>query len=240
MSEASGYQAIVLTVDTPVLGNRLNERRTAVVLPHGMSLANFAQPPPGTKPQPSINRRLMNANSVSEANAIRVESRGSIHSSSMTWDSAMRFLRGVTKMKIIFKGIMVGEDAALAVEHGVDAIIVSNHGGRQLDDTYSTLEALPEIVAAVRGRIPILFDGGVRSGSDVFKALALGADFILVGRPALWGLAYNGREGVETVMHILERELSRTMALAGATNIAEVTRDKLGIACNNDFGIAKL
>lgn len=143
-------------------------------------------------------------------------------------------------MKIILKGIMAGEDAALAVEHGADAIIVSNHGGRQLDDACSTIEALPEVVAAVRGAIPVLLDGGIRAGSDVFKALALGADFVLVGRPALWGLAYNGCEGVEAVMHILERELSRTMALAGVASLKEVTRDNLGVASRDGFGIARL
>jgi (S)-2-hydroxy-acid oxidase len=152
----------------------------------------------------------------------------------------MKFLREVTTMKIILKGIMTGEDAALAVEHGADAIVVSNHGGRQLDETCSTLQTLPEVVAEVRGTIPVLFDGGVRSGADVFKALALGADFVFVGRPALWGLAYNGRQGVEDVMNILERELSRTMALAGARNVSEITKDMLGVASCDGFSIAKL
>lgn len=242
MSEitAAGYQALVVTVDTPVLGNRLNERRTAVVLPQGMSIANVDQPPPGTKPQPSINRRLMNSTSAAEANAIRAASRASMHSSSLTWARTIKFLRQVTSMKIILKGIMAGEDAALAVEHGADAIIVSNHGGRQLDDACSTIEALPEVVTAVRGAIPVLLDGGIRTGSDVFRALALGADFVLVGRPALWGLAYNGCEGVEAVMHILERELSRAMALAGVASLKEVTRDNLGVASRDGFGIARL
>jgi (S)-2-hydroxy-acid oxidase len=117
---------------------------------------------------------------------------------------------------------MAPEDAQLAIEHGVDAIVVSNHGGRQLDCAPSTIQALPEIVAAVRGRIPVILDGGIRHGSDVFKALALGADFVLIGRPALWGLAYDGRNGVETVINILERELSRTMALSGAVNVKDV------------------
>ncbi len=113
-------------------------------------------------------------------------------------------------MKIILKGIMAPEDAHLAVQHGADAIIVSNHGGRQLDCVPSTIEVLPRIVAAVDGRIPVLFDGGVRRGSDVFKAIALGADLVLIGRPVVWGLGYKGQEGLEAVVNILERELSRT------------------------------
>jgi (S)-2-hydroxy-acid oxidase len=182
----------------------------------------------------------MNACTAADAKAIRDKYGPSMHSSSMTWDKTLKFLRSVTKMKIILKGIMTGEDAALAVEHGVDAIIVSNHGGRQLDDAASTIEALPEVVEAVKGRIPVLLDGGVRTGSDAYKALALGADFVLIGRPALWGLASNGQEGVERVMHILERELSRTMALAGVKSIKEITKSTLGVAAKDRFGIARL
>lgn len=237
---AAGYTALVLTVDTPVLGNRLSERKTAVVLPQGMSLPNLTKPSPSAKPQPSINRQLMNALTAAEAKTIRTAAGSSMHSSSLTWEQTIKFLRGVTNMKIILKGIMTGEDAALAVEHGADAIIVSNHGGRQLDDACSTIEALPEVVTAVRGAIPVLLDGGVRTGSDVFKALALGADFVLLGRPALWGLAYQGQEGVEAVMHILERELSRTMALAGVTSVKGISKDSLGVVSRDGFGIAKL
>lgn len=237
---AAHYQALVLTVDTPVLGNRLAERRTPVVLPKGMSIPNVEQPSPSAKAQPSINRRLMNVTSAREANAIRESSGASMHSSSLTWARTIAFLRDVTDMKIILKGIMTGEDAALAVEHGVDAIIVSNHGGRQLNETSSTIEALPEVAEAVCGAIPVIVDGGVRTGADVFKALALGADFVLIGRPALWGLAYDGRAGVETVLNILERELSRTMALAGVTTLGDISRDSLGVATPDGFGIAKL
>lgn len=236
---AAGYEALVLTVDTPVLGNRLAERRTPVVLPEGMSLPN-GDKPSGSSSKPSVNRQLMNARSSAEASALLTESGSSMHSSSLTWAKTMSFLRGVTKMKIILKGIMTGEDAALAVHHGADGIIVSNHGGRQLNATCATIEALPEIVAAVDGRLPVVFDGGVRTGTDVFKALALGADFVLIGRPALWGLAYNGQQGVETVMNILERELSRTMALAGVTCVSDITKERLGVVSRDGFGIAKL
>ncbi|KAH6693856.1 S-2-hydroxy-acid oxidase [Plectosphaerella plurivora] len=239
-AEAAGYEALVLTADTPMLGNRLAERRSAIVLPPGMSLPNTdAASRPNSK-MPSINRQLMNARSAAEADALRAKSGSTMHSSSLTWTRAMSFLRGVTNMRIILKGIMTEEDAALAVQHGVDGIIVSNHGGRQLSTTCGTVEALPEVVAAVQGRLPVILDGGVRTGADVFKALALGADFVLVGRPVLWGLGYRGREGVEDVMNILERELSRTMALAGVRGLSEITRDRLGVVAPSGFGIAKL
>ena len=135
---------------------------------------------------------------------------------------------------------MTAEDAVLALRSGVDAIVVSNHGGRQLDSAPATLRVLPEIVDAVGGRMPVIFDGGVRRGSDVFKALALGADFVLVGRPALWGLAFKGREGVQAVMDILERELSRSMALAGVTSVEDIRRDMLAVEKRDGFGLARL
>ncbi|CAG9946132.1 unnamed protein product [Clonostachys rosea f. rosea IK726] len=239
-AEAAGYQALVLTVDTPVLGNRLAERKEAVVLPKGLSLPNLEKTTPGAKPQPSINRQFMNVRSAAEAKALRAAFGSKMHSASLTWERTIKELRKVTSMKIILKGIMTAEDAALSVQYGADAIIVSNHGGRQLDETCSTIEALPEVSGAVNGALPVIIDGGVRTGADVFKCLALGADFVLVGRPALWGLAYDGRRGVETVMHILERELSRTMALAGVRSVKEISRGMLGVANRNGFGVSKL
>ncbi|KAH8429194.1 alpha-hydroxy acid oxidase [Aspergillus melleus] len=239
-AEAAGYQALVLTVDTPVLGNRLAERRTPVTLPPGMDLPNLDNKHRASQSQPSVNRLLMNAKSATEAKALRDAAGSTMHSSSLIWADTIGFLRSVTSMKIILKGIMTAEDALLAVEHGVEAIIVSNHGGRQLDAACSTVEALPEIAAAVEKRIPVILDGGVRSGTAVFKALALGADFVLVGRPALWGLAYDGRAGMETVMNILERELSRTMALAGVRSVEEITKERIGVIARDGFGIARL
>jgi (S)-2-hydroxy-acid oxidase len=158
----------------------------------------------------------------------------------MTWAHTISWLRKANPMKIILKGVMTEEDAELAVEHGADAIVVSNHGGRQLDSAPSTLEALPSIAEAVKGRIPILFDGGVRHGSDVFKALALGADLVLVGRPVLWGMSYDGQKGVELAANILERELARTMTLAGATDVASIGTGFLGVRKRDGFGIARL
>ncbi|KAL1861241.1 hypothetical protein Plec18170_001756 [Paecilomyces lecythidis] len=205
-----------------------------------MGLPNLDAGKRTAKAQPSLNRQLMNARSAAEAKALRDTAGSKMHSSSLTWEKTIKFLRSVTNMKIILKGIMTAEDALLAVQHKVDGIIVSNHGGRQLDSTSSTIEALPEIAAAVKKAIPVILDGGVRNGEAVFKSLALGADFILIGRPALWGLAYKGQEGVETVLNILERELNRTMALAGARNLAEITKDKIGVVAKHGFGVSKL
>jgi (S)-2-hydroxy-acid oxidase len=180
----------------------------------------------------------MDARTAKEANDILRESGNSTHNSAMTWD-VVAILRKATTMKIILKGIMAPEDARLAVEYGADAIVVSNHGGRQLDCVPSTLEVLPLIAAAVERRIPVLFDGGVRKGSDVFKAIALGADLVLIGRPVVWGLGYKGQEGLETVVNILERELSRTMALAGIQRISDIKDEALRVA-HGSFGFSRL
>jgi len=125
-------------------------------------------------------------------------------------------------MQVWVKGIATAEDAHLAVKHGVDGMIVSNHGGRQLDGALATLDALPEVVAAVQGRIPVHVDGGIRHGTDVFKALALGADFCWVGRPVLWGLAYKGQQGVELCLRLLIDEFRLCMGLAGVTCVADI------------------
>jgi isopentenyl diphosphate isomerase/L-lactate dehydrogenase-like FMN-dependent dehydrogenase len=138
-----------------------------------------------------------------------------------TWET-IAWLRSLTSLPILLKGILTVEDALLAVEHGVDAIIVSNHGGRQLDSVQATIEALPEIVAAVRGRCEIYLDGGIRRGTDVLKALALGARAVLVGRPVLWGLAVNGAEGAYHVLELLRSELELAMALAGRPTLESI------------------
>ncbi|KAJ5098647.1 hypothetical protein N7532_005648 [Penicillium argentinense] len=213
-AEATGYKALVLTVDTPMLGNRINDRQSPLILPPGLQLANIGKDYGKKSDKPTSNRTLMDARSARHAREIR----------RAIGDGTIGFLREHSKMKLILKGVMAPEDALLAIEYGADAIIVSNHGGRQLDCAPSTIQALPEIVAAVKGRIPVILDGGVRRGSDVFTAMALGADFVMVGRPALWGLAHNGSEGVETVINILERELSRTMSLSGAVGVHDICR----------------
>jgi isopentenyl diphosphate isomerase/L-lactate dehydrogenase-like FMN-dependent dehydrogenase len=130
-------------------------------------------------------------------------------------------------MKLVIKGILTAEDARLCVEHGADAVFVSNHGGRAEDVGLSTIEVLPEIVAAVDGRIPVLIDSGFRRGSDVFKALALGAGAVCVGRPYLWGLAAFGQEGVEAVLALLRAELETIMKQMGTPVLAAITRAHL-------------
>ena len=130
-------------------------------------------------------------------------------------------------MQVWIKGLVTPEDAVLAVEHGADGIIVSNHGGRQLDGAMAALDALPAVVEAVGGRIPVHIDGGIRHGTDIFKALALGADFCWVGRPVLWGLAYNGQAGVELCLNLLMDEFRLCMALMGVTKVSEIGPDHL-------------
>ncbi|MEQ1580797.1 MAG: alpha-hydroxy acid oxidase [Steroidobacteraceae bacterium] len=151
-----------------------------------------------------------------------IETKGvRMQSASLTWDFIKR-VRDVTKMKIMIKGLESGEDAALAVENGADGIVVSNHGGRATETGRATLESLPEVVRAVAGRIPVLVDGGVRRGTDVFKALALGANAVCIGRPYIWGLASFGEQGVDRVLEILNTELRLAMAGCGARSLAEI------------------
>ena len=138
---------------------------------------------------------------------------------SLTWDD-LAWLRAQTELPILLKGILHPDDAREAVARGVDGVVVSNHGGRQVDGAIAALDALPPVAEAIGGEIAVLFDSGVRSGADVFKALALGADAILYGRPYLWGLALEGQAGVETVLKMLLAELDLTMALSGQTSVA--------------------
>jgi hypothetical protein len=145
----------------------------------------------------------------------------------MTWDFIGR-LREITDQRIIVKGLVTHEDATLAVEHGVDAVWVSNHGGRSEGSGRATINALPEMAEAVDGRVPIIMDGGVRRGTDVFKALARGATAVAVGRPYLWGLGAFGQAGVERVLEILQNELEVTMGLAGTPSIADIGPASVG------------
>jgi 4-hydroxymandelate oxidase len=135
----------------------------------------------------------------------------------------LAWIRELAPLPLLVKGIMTAEDAKLALDQGVDGIVVSNHGGRQLDGVAAPISVVPEIVAAVEGRIPVLIDGGVRRGIDVFKALALGASAVLVGRPAVWGLTVAGEQGVVDVLTILRAELENAMALAGVRTVGEIT-----------------
>jgi 4-hydroxymandelate oxidase len=141
----------------------------------------------------------------------------------LTWEFVDR-LKDMTTMKVVLKGIVTEEDARLAVEHGVDGVIVSNHGGRGEESGRSTIESLPEVVEAIGGRIPVLIDSGFRRGTDIFKALALGAKGVCIGRPYLWGLAAFGQPGVERALELLTNELEMAMRMNGAPTIPSITR----------------
>ena len=144
----------------------------------------------------------------------------------MTWDYVDQLKKG-TKMKVLIKGIVTREDAALAIEHGADGVIVSNHGGRSTESLRGTIDCLPEVVEAVRGRIPVFMDSGIRRGTDVFKALALGATAVGIGRPYIWGLSSFGQAGVEKVIDLLSRELRIVMQQMGAAKIADISKSSL-------------
>jgi 4-hydroxymandelate oxidase len=153
-----------------------------------------------------------------------------VYEPNMTWDHLVFIRDHAPGLPILVKGILTAEDALLAVRHGVEGIVVSNHGGRQLDSCPASLDALPEVVEAVAGRLPVLMDGGVRRGTDVVKALALGAVAVMVGRPAAWGLAAEGEDGVAGVLEILRAEVENAMALTGCRSVAEIGRALVGPA----------
>jgi 4-hydroxymandelate oxidase len=211
-AEAAGCKAICLTVTVPVQGNRERDARNAFALPMDLEMANFVGLPQARFPRSDGSR--LNAFIGQEFDP------------SLSWDS-VAWLRSITTLPIVLKGILTPEDGALAVEHGADAVIVSNHGGRQLDGGEPTLLALPRVASAVADRIPVLLDGGVRRGSDVVKAICLGATAVLVARPYLWGLAVAGQSGVEDVLGILHAEIVRTMALLGRPTLAMLDESAL-------------
>ncbi|KAJ9629130.1 hypothetical protein H2204_008919 [Knufia peltigerae] len=235
-----GYSAVVLTVDTPLLGRRNLEIRNQFRLPGHLRAANFDLDNDGRGSRSSRSERSDTAFSKDHSAAAkstaanyregrRVLPTGPVtfhtHGPNPTleWDECIPWLKAqASPMQVWVKGIMTAEDAALAVGHHVDGIIVSNHGGRQLDGTLATLDALPEIVAAVNHRIPVHIDGGIRHGTDIFKALALGADFCWIGRPMLWGLAYKGQAGVELCLRLLTDEFQLCMGLAGVARVADI------------------
>jgi 4-hydroxymandelate oxidase len=206
-AEAAGYQAIVLNVDTPVLGRRFRDVRNDFALPERLTLRNFETP--------STHARWKAA-SLSFAAWVH-----DLIDPSLTWD-AVEWLRSNTRLPVILKGILAPDDGRRAVESGVDGIVVSNHGGRQLDGAVASIVALPQVADAVAGRVEVLMDGGIRRGSDVLKALALGARAVLIGRPYLWGLAVGGEAGVRDVLRILRSELELAMALTGRPSIESI------------------
>jgi 4-hydroxymandelate oxidase len=205
-AERAGVDALVVTVDSPVLGRRERDDR------HG-----FHDLPPDLHCE---NLRGLLADESGHVRQIEM-------SAELSWDDIDR-LRAMTDLPVVVKGVLHPADAAIAVEHGVAAVLVSNHGGRQLDTVPATIDALPAVVAAVGDRVPVLLDGGVRRGVDVVKALALGATAVGVGRPVVWGLAADGERGVVAVLERLRDEFDHALALCGAATPADLTPDLLG------------
>ncbi|XP_042310370.1 hydroxyacid oxidase 2 isoform X2 [Sceloporus undulatus] len=200
--ESSGFQALVLTADLPYAGKRRDDLRNTLQFLSSFTLKNF--------------EGAFEDNDYSEYGLPRDSMDSSISWKDIAW------LKSLTHLPLIIKGILTKEDAELAVRHGVQGIIVSNHGGRQLDGVPATIDALVEVTAAVQGKVEVYLDGGIRTGSDVLKALALGAKCVFIGRPALWGLAYKGEKGLQQVLKILKDEFRLSMALAGCRNVSEI------------------
>ncbi|MEI2582898.1 alpha-hydroxy acid oxidase [Scytonema sp. PRP1] len=205
---AARYKALCITVDAPVLGRRERDKRNEFALPVGMQLANLT--------------------TLSGLNIPHEEGESGLFTyvaeqlnSAVTWDD-LEWFQSLCPLPLVLKGILRGDDAARAVECGAKAMIVSNHGGRQLDGAVASLDALAEVVEAVDGRAEVLLDGGIRRGTDILKALALGAKAVLVGRPVLWGLAVAGEAGVAHVIEILRDELDVAMALSGCASVEKI------------------
>ncbi len=205
----AGCRALMLTVDAPRLGSRLRDIRNGFTLPQGVNAVNVEASVMAETHEHDPGSSSLQRHAASQLDP------------TITW-ADLAWLRAQTRLPLMLKGIATAEDTALAVDHGVDAIVVSNHGGRQLDGAIASLDALPEVVATAAGRIPVFADGGVRSGTDVFRALALGAEAVLVGRPVLWGLAHAGAAGVSAVLRLLRREFAEAMTLAGRPRLADI------------------
>jgi 4-hydroxymandelate oxidase len=210
-AEAAGMKAIVLTVDAPILGRRERDLRNRFHLPDGIRLANV--PSSGSVPLPTGHGESGLANHF----ATGIDA-------GITWKD-VEWLRSLTKLPVVIKGIVRGDDAARAVDHGAAGIVVSNHGGRQLDTAIASVRALPEVVDAVAGRAEVLLDGGVRRGTDVIKAIALGARAVLLGRPVVWGLAAGGESGARRVLELMRAEIDLAMALCGCPTVGDISRD---------------
>ncbi|KXJ29864.1 Hydroxyacid oxidase 2 [Exaiptasia diaphana] len=208
-AEKLGFHALVVTVDATVMGNRRSVIRNRGFKPQ------FGLPMPLITGQKDVVSSFAHHNEFDKT---------------ITWD-IISWVKSITKLPVIIKGILTAEDAKLAVQHGADAIIVSNHGGRQLDGVLATIDALPEVVSAVKGQVEVYLDGGVRLGTDVLKALALGARAVFIGRPVLWGLAYQGEEGVHKVLEILRTELKTAMILSGCSSVADISASLVTKLC---------
>lgn len=210
-AEQAGFAAIVLTVDSPILGRRERDVRNRFHLPPNLNVKNLMHAAYSEIPTDATGSGL----------AAYI---ASLYDTTLTWKD-VEWLRGITKLPVLVKGVLRADDAERAIAHGASAIIVSNHGGRQLDTVPATITVLPGIVDVVAGRCEVLVDGGVRRGTDVVKALAYGARAVLVGRPFIWGLSLDGQPGVNYVMELLRQELDLALALAGCPSVTSISRD---------------
>uniref|UniRef100_A0A1I7XM38 FMN hydroxy acid dehydrogenase domain-containing protein n=1 Tax=Heterorhabditis bacteriophora TaxID=37862 RepID=A0A1I7XM38_HETBA len=225
-AEAAGYQAFVLTVDTPILGRRIADMRNGFSLPKILKFANFE----GNAAHSYMPQGIKGQSGFMEYVTSQIDP-------SLDWNTLDWLVRR-TSHPVVVKGIIRGDDAKMAIEKGAKGIIVSNHGGRQMDSAPATIEALPEIVKAVGESCQVFLDGGIRNGRDVFKAIALGANGIFIGRPVLWGLSVEnkkpltlnsiiqGAKGVKNIISILQQEFTHTMKLAGCRSIQEIRKCK--------------
>ncbi|HTJ35161.1 MAG TPA: alpha-hydroxy acid oxidase [Dactylosporangium sp.] len=213
-AERSGYGAIMLTVDVPRMGRRWRDMRNGFAIGGDVAAVNI---------EPAV---MAEAHRRDEGGSALARHTAGSFDPSLSW-ADLAWLRGCTRLPLVLKGILTAEDAALAVAHGADAIVVSNHGGRQLDGAVASLDALAEVADAVGGACPVLFDGGVRRGADALAALALGARMVLLGRPPLWGLAAGGADGVAGVLRTATEELAHAMVLAGRAALPDLDRTAL-------------
>jgi isopentenyl diphosphate isomerase/L-lactate dehydrogenase-like FMN-dependent dehydrogenase len=232
-AQAAGYDALVLTVDNQLTGNRERDMRNGFSIPPRLGpieIAAMATKLPWLWRMRSELPRITfgNYRRAGEESDLKTlaQRMPSLLDPSMTWDD-VDAVRSYWSGPLILKGVLSPAEAGQAAEHGVDGLIVSNHGGRQLDGAVSSMEALPAVIDAVDGRMPVLLDGGVRRGAAVVKALALGAKACLIARPQLWGLAVAGEAGVTQVLDIMRREMDRVMGLCGVTRIADIGPDLL-------------
>jgi 4-hydroxymandelate oxidase len=209
---AAGFSALCLTVDTPLAGNRERDRRNMLRMPEHLELGNFPHTHTDQHHHPAGE-----GSSLAQYIAAQWDP-------SLTW-ADVEWLRSIAPIPLIVKGVLAPQDAVLAIEHGASAVMVSNHGGRQLDSVPAPITMLPAIVDAIGDRAEVLLDGGVRRGTDVLKALALGARAVLVGRPILWGLTLDGYDGVRSVLRHIREEVDLAMALAGCASVSDVTKD---------------
>ena len=231
-AQRAGYKALCLTVDLPVLGQRERDLRNGATIPPKITVRNVIDvlQRPGWLRRVWLGPQITFKNFVGSSAALTNDAGtlwqyvNSLNDPGVNWND-LAWFRSLWPGPIAIKGVVTAEDARRAVSEGIEAIIVSNHGGRQLDSMPSAIEALPEIVDAVGDRAEVILDGGVRRGTDVVKALALGARAVLLGRPPLWGLSVGGADGVAAVMQHMHGEMVRAMQLCGAASLAALTPD---------------